>query len=62
LQADSFAGTHFMSSIGRLLSHLAGTSRREVQYNFEGTVVVDGGMMSPKIKFAERGMVDLATR
>jgi len=45
-----------------LLSHLAGTSRREVQYNFEGTVVVDGGMMSPKIKFAERGMVDLGTR
>jgi LEA14-like dessication related protein len=53
--------TNFVTSVGRLLSRLAGTDRRQIQYNFEGSVVV-GITFSPKIKFSEVGMVDLARR
>jgi LEA14-like dessication related protein len=55
---DLAVSTNFVSSIGRLLSRLTGTDRRQIQYNFEGTVVV-GVRFSPKIKFNETGMVDL---
>ena len=50
--------TNFVSSIGRLLSRLTGTGNRTVQYTFTGSVTVDMPF-SPKLKFAESGMVDL---
>ena len=55
---DMTVKTNFSSSIGRLLSHLAGTTRREIQYNLEGSVAIDG--VFGKIKFNEIGKVDLA--
>jgi LEA14-like dessication related protein len=58
---DLALNTNFVSSIGRLLSRLTGTDRRDIQYNFEGSVVVDLPF-SPKIKFAERGIVNLPRR
>jgi LEA14-like dessication related protein len=58
---DLAVHTHFMSSIGRLLSRLTGTDRQDVEYAFTGAVVV-AAPFSPKIKFAERGMVNLARR
>ncbi len=58
---DLAVHTNFVSSIGRLLSRLTGTDRRDIQYNFEGSVVVDLPL-SPKIKFSESGMVDLGRK
>ncbi|HYM35072.1 MAG TPA: LEA type 2 family protein [Steroidobacteraceae bacterium] len=58
---DLAVNTNFVSSIGRLLSRLSGTDRREIQYNFEGTVIVDLPF-NPKIKFNEVGTVDLSRR
>ena len=58
---DLALNTNFVSSIGRLLGHLAGTDRREVQYNFEGTIAIDM-TFAPKIKFNEVGTVDLGKR
>jgi LEA14-like dessication related protein len=53
--------TNFVSSIGRLLSRLNGTSSNVIQYAFAGTVVVDM-RFSPKLKFAESGTVDLGRK
>jgi LEA14-like dessication related protein len=50
--------TNFVSSVGRLLSRLTGSGNRIVQYTFTGSVTVDMPF-SPKLKFAESGMVDL---
>ena len=55
---DLAVHTHFVSSIGRLMSRLTGTDRNAVQYNFEGSIIVDMPF-SPKIKFNQVGMVDL---
>ena len=58
---DMTIRTNFVSSVGRLLSRLNGTDRREVQYAFVGKVVVDLPF-SPKIKFNETGSVDLGKK
>jgi LEA14-like dessication related protein len=58
---DLLVGTNFSISIARLLSRLAGTDRRDVEYIFSGTVTVDVAF-SPKIKFNEAGRVDLSRR
>jgi LEA14-like dessication related protein len=58
---DLTVRTHFVSSIGRLLSRLSGSNRAVVQYTFSGHVVVDK-MFSPKLNFAESGAVDLSRR
>ena len=50
--------THFISSIGRLLSRLNG--KQKVQYVFEGKVFTDVGIVK-KVPFRESGTVDLAT-
>src|SRR5215471_11867564 len=55
---DLALNTNYISSIGRLIAHLTGTNRHTIQYNLEGTVVIDASF-SPKIKFNEVGMVDL---
>jgi LEA14-like dessication related protein len=53
--------TNFVSSIGRLLSRLAGTSRTTIEYSLTGSVVIDK-TFSPKLNFAETGTVDLGRR
>jgi LEA14-like dessication related protein len=50
--------THFISSIGRLLSRLNG--KQKVQYVLEGKVFTDVGILK-KVPFRESGTVDLAT-
>ena len=50
--------THFISSIGRLLSRLNG--KQKVQYVLEGKVHTDLGILK-KVPFRESGTVDLAT-
>lgn len=55
---DLAVHTNFMSSIGRLLSHLAGTDRRQIEYAFSGSVVIDAPF-SPRLKFEQGGLVDL---
>src|SRR5215831_3094966 len=55
---DLLLNTNFISSIGRLLSHLTGTNNRTVHYNFEGTVFANVPF-SPKFNFNEAGTVDL---
>lgn len=55
---DLTVRTNFVSSIGRLLSRLTGSSNRTIQYTFTGSVTVDVPF-SPKLKFAESGTVDL---
>jgi LEA14-like dessication related protein len=61
LEFDMPIRTHFISSIGRLLSHIAGTDRTQIEYVFSGSVTVDMPF-SPKIKFNEGGVVDLRKR
>jgi LEA14-like dessication related protein len=56
---DLVVHTRYMVSIGRLMSRIEGTGRRQVQYNFEGTVVIEGPH-SAKIKFNEVGVVALS--
>lgn len=58
---DLAVRTHFVSSIGRLLSRLSGSNRAVVQYTLSGHVVIDK-TFSPKLKFAENGTVDLGRR
>lgn len=50
--------THFISSIGRLLSRLNG--KQKVQYVLEGKVLTDVGIVK-RVPFRESGTVDLAT-
>lgn len=56
---DMTVQTHFMSSIGRLLSRLSGGT--SIHYEFAGRVTV-AATFSPKIPFRESGVVDLGRR
>ena len=50
--------TNFVSSIGRLLSRLESSNRKQVRYAIDGKVFVDIPMVRA-IPFAESGTVDL---
>jgi len=54
---DLTVRTHFVSSVGRLLSRLHGS--QQVEYVIEGTVHADRGLVR-KIPFREGGIVDLS--
>jgi LEA14-like dessication related protein len=58
---DMTVKTNFASGIGRLMSRLNGTDRRDIRYDFVGKVVLDKAF-SPKIKFSESGSVDLGRK
>lgn len=56
---DLTVRTHFVSSIGRLLSRLGGKDK--VEYVLEGKVLTDIGMLK-KVPFRETGTVNLRTQ
>jgi LEA14-like dessication related protein len=53
---DMTVRTHFMSSVGRMMSRLNG--QRKVEYSIEGTLLTDISFMK-KIPFRETGSVEL---
>lgn len=58
---DTVVSTHFMSSIGRLLSKLNSSDGNQVQYAFVGKVHLSKGMLR-HIPFSEQGMVELGIK
>jgi LEA14-like dessication related protein len=58
---DMDVRTNFLSSIGRLSARLDSKGTNDVDYVFEGRVVVDAAF-SPKLHFSEKGTVHLPLR
>jgi LEA14-like dessication related protein len=58
---DMDVHTNFMSSLGRLTSRLETKGSNDVEYVFEGSVVIDA-TFSPKLRFSEKGTVKLPAR
>ncbi|MGE0115512.1 MAG: LEA type 2 family protein [Steroidobacteraceae bacterium] len=58
---DTVVNTHFMSSVGRLLSKLNSSDGNKVQYVFVGKVHLSKGMLR-NLPFSEQGMVELGIK
>jgi LEA14-like dessication related protein len=58
---DLLVTTNFVSSIGRLLSHLNGSNDSKIEYTITGHVQIDM-TFSPRLNFAESGVVDFGRR